>query len=513
MIPPRAALVQHAAIRPDAVAIRDVDAGTTVTYQTFDWRTNRIANALSACGVRQHDRVAIALFNTPTFLETLYGCYKIGAVPVPMNYMLAAEDFGYLLTDMSPRVVVYDGEIGHAVIDGIELAGGVEHPIVAGDDPPNEPAENYETVVGAAAPTPPPTVDLDDRDTEYMLYTSGTTGEPKGVEFGARTARARSNEYLAQIGIHRNTVALNLSPWFHAGGTGAVIHPTVLAGGTLLASDRPSATDALDLINEHDVTYVVSAPIQLRRAIDAIEDDHDASVSSIEAWLTMGATVAAALALDANEAVTDHIYTAYGTTETLLDTLLRPEDLPEKAGTVGRPGTFTEVRVVKLRDERVAAPNERVERGERGQVITRSAAIADGYYGRPEESAAAFREGWFYTNDVGVRDEDGYLHLLGRTDDLIITGGENVAAIEVEEALEAHDAVVAVGITGEPDDKWGERIVAYVVATDVSADDLDSFLQSGVSLADFKRPRRYEFVSELPRTETGKIRRHKLGES
>ena len=227
--------------------------------------------------------------------------------------------------------------------------------------------------------------------------------------------------------------------------------------------------------------------------------------------MCMGSPLSRRLAETLIESVTPNVFNGYGTSETLLDAVLRPEDLPEHAGTVGRPTPDMEVRVVEFDRSRTVLPDETVPPGEEGEVVVRGEPVMDYYFGSEAETRDSVRDGWYYTDDLGVVDEDGYLTITGRADDMILSGGELVSPVEVEETIEEHEGVEAAVVVGRPDEEWGEVVTAYVVGG-ATAEALDRHCREAEGLADFKRPREYEFVDDLERTATGKKQRYRYRE-
>ncbi|WP_226043067.1 class I adenylate-forming enzyme family protein [Natrinema sp. DC36] len=504
MITQRRYLERNVEWRTNKPALEIVDSDETVTYAEFDERVNRIANALTDRGVRKGDRVAMVLFNTVEFPVTLYACYKLGAVPVPINFMLAQDNFRYIFDDIAPKVLVYDAAVEDDITAALESATVTAH-TVGVDDCANA-DESFESLADDDA-SPPPEVPIEPGDPTYILYTSGTTGMPKGVTFTAETASNRAQEGARNIGHSQATVALQLSPWFHAGGVDLTVHPVIEAGGTILVTQDWEPESVVEMVETEDVTHIVGVPTVAQRMTE-LEGIDERDLSSLDCLLCMGSPLSKQLAEEIMETITPNLYNGYGTTETLLDTMLRPEDLPEHAGSAGRPTNDTEVNIIEFDRSRVVAPDETVPHGEEGEIVVSSDAALDYYFGSKEKTKESIRSDWYYTDDLGVID-DGYLTITGRADDMILSGGELVSPIEVEEALEANDDVEAATVVGTEDEEWGQIVTAYVVADDLDADDLDEYCKDNESLADYKRPRKYEFVDEIERTATGKKQRYK----
>lgn len=507
MLTQRDMLERNVEYRGDNEALKIYETSEEWTYREFDEQVNQLANALLARGIREGDRVAISLYNTSEFPVSVFACYKIAAVPVPLNYMLTASDLRYIFDDINAEMVIYDADDADVIQ---EAAAGANRPpdlIEAGGMASD--VLSFDEVFESGSKAAPPEIPRNPGRISYMLYTSGTTGRPKGVTFTQETAYHRIQEaYSAQGYITQRTTGLQLSPFFHGGGMGAMINPVLCNGGTIVLAEDWGPEMAPEAIDEHDVTYVVTVPTVLKRITDR-DDIEEFDFSTLEVIETMGAPLSKKLATDVIEKVTPNIYNSYGSTETLYDLMLRPEDLPEHAGKTGRPNPDKQIRVIKFESGKEFDPDDRADVGEEGQIIAKGEGIMDYYFGNYEATEEAFEDNWFYSSDLGVKDEQGYITITGRADDMIVSGGELVSPSEVEENLESHTAVEVAVVVGVPDEEWGERVKAYVVAEGVTEEDLEIYCKGEESLADYKRPKEYEFVDNIERTATGKKQRFK----
>lgn len=487
-------------------ALEIVETGEEITYNEFDDRVNRVANALSDRGIREGNRVVMVLQNSVEFPVVMYACYKLAAVPVPINFNLAADNFTYIFDDVKADAIVFDTEFDDAVTTAVENAKTEAQMIGVGD--PGD-WDSFEEVQASGSPERPPEPPANPGRISYILYTSGTTGKPKGVTFTQETAYHRVQEAYCALGPRsERTVSLQLSPFFHAGGTGTTIHPTLCGGGTLLIAPDWNPGMAPDAIQEYDVTHVFTVPT-VARHIAGREDVDTFDFSSLEVFVCMGAPLSSALATDLVENVTPNVYNLYGSTETLYCLQLEPHSLPERAGVVGRPVSNKRIRVVEFEPGDRGDPDDVAPVGEEGELIVMGVGSVDYYFGDKAATEEAFEDGWFYTGDLAVIDEDGFATITGRTDDMILSGGELVAPVEVEEALEGHDAVESAVVVGVPDEEWGQRVTAYVVAEGVSAEELEAFCKANDALADYKRPKDFEFIKSIETTATGKKQRFK----
>ncbi len=506
MITQRQYLERNVEWRENKPALQLVESGKTLTYGEFNEHVNRVANALSDRGIRKGDRVGMVLFNTVEFPVTLYACYKLGAVPVPINFMLAQDNFRYIFEDVSPNVVVYDADVEEDVSGALAAANVSPYSIGVGDC--SEADDAYESLTDHDDASDPEEVPIKLDDPAYILYTSGTTGMPKGVTFTAETASNRAQEGARNIGHSQATVALQLSPWFHAGGVDLTVHPVIESGGTILVTQDWEPESVVEMVESYNVTHIVGVPTVAKRMTE-LDSIGDRDLSSLDCLLCMGSPLSKQLAEAIMETITPNLYNGYGTTETLLDTMLRPEDLPDHAGSAGRPTNDTKVNVIEFDRSRTVPPHETVPQGQEGEIVVSSDSALDYYFGSRAKTRESIRSGWYYSDDLGVIDEDGYITITGRADDMILSGGELVSPIEVEETLEAHEDVEEAIVVGKEDEEWGQVVIAYVVTETLDEDDLEQYCKDHEELADYKRPRRYEFVDEIDRTATGKKQRYK----
>jgi acyl-coenzyme A synthetase/AMP-(fatty) acid ligase len=275
------------------------------------------------------------------------------------------------------------------------------------------------------------------------------------------------------------------------------------------------AATVLDWVQQHGLTFLIGAPTNLA-LLSAEQQARPRDLSSLNGIVTMGAPLDREACLRYQRLLTPRIFNGYGTTEAFWNTFLRPFDLPEHAGSAGRACTDDDVAVVKVFDDRVAGPDELAAQNgtEIGEVIVRSVKSGYAYVNNPDEQSARFRDGWLYIGDLATWDEDGYLTIVGRKDDMIISGGENVHPTQVEAVLNEHSGVAESVVVGIPDERWGELVVAYVVPTDgdLDAESLDRHCHSHPMLAGYKRPRAYRFIDQVPLTATGKKLHYKVRE-
>ena len=303
--------------------------------------------------------------------------------------------------------------------------------------------------------------------------------------------------------------SMNTTPWFHRGGLhSGGITPTLYAGGTVIIQRKFQPEKTLDMVQQYGLTFLIGVPNVLELLAEA-QQKQPRDLSSLRGIVTMGSPLERADCIRYQKILTKRIFNGYGTTETFWNTFLRPDDLPEMAGSAGRSCVDDDVRVIKVYEDRVAEPDDlaATDGSEVGEVIIRSnAKSAAFYFGNPAETRRRFHDGFFYTNDLGTWDENHYFRIVGRKDDMIISGGENIYPVEVEEVLNLHPAVKDCIVTAAPDSRRGEIVTAYVIAAapSLTAQELERYCKESPLLANYKRPHYYRFVSELPRNVTGK---------
>ena len=496
-------LVAAAADRtPDHSALVDDLTGRVLSYGEMMAEVNMIAAGLAERGVTRGSRFATVMPNRLEHCLTILALARLGAVAALMNARLPPSDIvrlmtraqisGALLTDNPELVAAVTESLGpRAVVLSTGAAAGAE----SFDDCTADPA--------SLGPVPPAAAD----ELAYIFYTSGTTGLPKGVALDHRTTLPRVLWISALVGLPmgRHIRTLGLAPLSHVIGFHGNFLMSLAYNGTYFTSSafRPAA--ALELIERERISVLFTVPT-FYRALLAVDGYRPEQLSSIELLLWGGAAIQpdllAALQRDCPDATVAHIY---GTTETMCS-LYNPD--PRDEPTRLRPGLFSNVRVVNPG----SGPEDRVPVGAKGELLISTAAdtIFSGYLDMPEATADKVRDGWYRTGDICTVREDGDLELSGRVDDIIRSGGENIHPDEVEAVLSPHPGIRDLGVVGIPDDYWGEMVVACVVADEgVTAAELDSVCRQS-PLADYKRPRGYLFVGELPRNAARKLLRREL---
>lgn len=483
---------RRARMSPDRTAV--IHDGREWTYRHVHERSTRLAHALAGLGLRHRDRVAYLGPNHPAFLETLFATGSLGAVFVPLNTRLAAPELAYILRDCGATVLVHAPS--HAV-PVVALRRLVELPHVVA-------FEDYAGMVSGEDGVEPLDEPVADDEVAMILYTSGTTGHPKGAALSHANIVCNSLSLLIDVDVAGDEVTLVNAPMFHVAALNQTVLPTFLKGGTLLLESAFDPERALELIERYRVTYLFGVPAMFQ-AIAAAPRWAEADLSSVRTMICGGAPVPEALIATYQRRGLTFLQ-GYGLTESSPSALfLRAHDSADKVGSAGTPCFFTDVKVVRADGTEVAP-------GEPGEILLQGPNVFAGYWNRPEENAAVLSEdGWLRSGDVAVVDEDGYLYIRDRIKDMIISGGENIYPAEVEDVLYGHPAVAECAVIGVSDQRWGEVGRAIIVLRDgISAEPAELLEFLAGKIAKYKIPKSVVFATTLPRTASGKIVKNQL---
>ena len=489
-------VARHARSTPDLVAFRD--GPVTRTWAEADDRVTRLANALAARGVTAGDRVAVLGLNSAPVIEAMVATLRLGAICVPLNFRLVAPEIAYVLTDSGARVVVADDGFLPAVAQAATIAAVDVATVGLG--------AGYEELLAAAPPLAPAAaidVAVDDAAAALVMYTSGTTGRPKGAVLTHRNLLLHAYSNVAHLGVRGDDrVGLSGAPLFHIAGVSGFYINLVLAATTVLApSGGFDPTAMIDLLERERVSSCFFVPAQWA-AIVAVPGIAERDLSALRR-ATWGAAPASTTLLRTmiDTFPQAEVVTAFGQTEcSPVTCFLRGEDSIRKIGSIGTPMLNVEVRVVD--DDMADVPP-----GEVGEIVYRGPTVMQGYWNKPQETAEAFRGGWFHSGDLVRQDPDGYLFVVDRKKDMIISGGENIYCAEVENVLAGHPKVAEVALIGVADPTWGEAPLAVIAPRDPAdpptAAEIGTFCRE--HLASYKRPRDVVIVAALPRNPSGKV--------
>ena len=498
-------LARHAHEQPEAVAFRF--RGQSLSWRELDQQVRHLADSLARRGVRHGDRVVLLLTNRLEFVEAMLAANRLGAVAVPVNFRLSPDELAYIISDSDPAIIVVEQLLAPAVRAARSAVPDVRC-VVVGDDPAaaGADAERWQDVL-AEAGEPHELVDVAENDPALIMYTSGTTGRPKGAVLTHLNLHMQAVTIICAWGSAGVTeISLAAAPLFHIAGVGTIV-PMMLLGSTMVIhpSGLFSATEILDVLESERVSVLFLVPTQWQ-ALCA-----DPSVTSRDLALRViswGAAPASDTLLRRMAEVFPEAtnIAVFGQTEmSPVTCVLDGVDALRKLGSVGKPISTLAVRVVdaELRD---------VPAGEVGEIVYRGPTTMAGYWRNPEATAAAFDGGWFHSGDLVRRDEEGFVYVVDRKKDMIISGGENIFCAEVENALAAHPAIAEVAVIGRPHDRWGETPVAVLVPTDGEAAPTVQELAQWLAgrLAGYKKPTEVIVLAELPHNASGKVVKHVL---
>jgi len=483
---------------PNALAI--VDGEVRLTYAQWYARISALVAGFDAIGLKAGDHLVTVLQNRWEAATLHWACQFAGIIITPVNWRATASELDFYFDNADAKALAYEAASAAAVTDSVAARNA---PRIALDSArPGEIA--FAALVSQCAAGAAPRVDAE--AWSVMLYTSGTTAQPKGVPRRQRAERAAAVAHVAQNLYAHGERTLGVMPLYHTMGVRSLIAMSLI-GGAFICLRRFEAAAALKLIAAERVSNLYLVPTLYHDLIDhALFAASD--VSSVRKLGFAGAPMTDGL-LKKLQAVfkPDLFVNHYGSSEIYTFTI--DQNAPRKPGSAGKAGINQMVRVVKLGEKSV---DEIAGVGEEGEIIAVLAGDEsfEGYWRRPEADAKALRHGWYFTGDTGFVDADGDIFVTGRVDDMIISGGENISPVEIESCLSLHAAVSEVAVAGLPDERWGKIIVAFVKRrAAVKPDELDAFCRAS-GLASYKRPRRYVFVNEIPKSPVGKLLRRKL---
>jgi fatty-acyl-CoA synthase len=493
-----AVLAHHANRSPDRAIT--VFEGEPTSYGEMAARATALAGGLSSQGVGPGDVVALLSYNCPEYLETIFAVSYLGAIVMPINWRLAGPEVRYILEHSGARALVCDPELvalAEEATAGLTLARAA----ISSTAPDGwTTLAALRATVGEAA-----RVDGAGDDLHRLMYTSGTTGRPKGVMITNANLAWKNLAHLVELGFTNADLGLACGPLYHVGALDLTTTSLIAAGATIILHRTFDAAAVVDEIERSRVTTVWLAPAMVNAIMSRLDIDQR-DLSSVHVIINGGEKMPIPLLERIQRTFPSAwVADAYGLTETVSgDTFLDRDSLVSKLGSVGRPCLYLELDVWD--DEHRSVPA-----GERGEIVLRGPKVFPGYWKDPDATATAFAGGWFHTGDVGVRDEDGYLFIVDRKKDMIVSGGENIASSEVERVLYEHDAVLECAVVARPDERWGEVPVAHVVlrqGAEATADELLDHCRA--QLAKFKVPKAVTFIEALPRNPSGKVLKREL---
>ena len=496
-------LARRAFLQPDAEALVDTGTDRRFTFGELNARANRNAHAFTALGVGKGDRVALLMMNSTEFLESFFALAKLGAIVVPLNWRLVPDELEFILKDAGARLVVAGEEFAAQVTElhGRGPATDVTTWLHVGSESTRPPfALAYDVAVDGHSEEEP-VIGAYDADLLYIMYTSGTTGLPKGVMHSHETQLWSVLTIAATADFRLGDRYINPMPMFHVGALTPVLTCTY-KGVTHVLMRTFDPVKAWEIIDSESVDNGLMVPAMLT-FMHQIHDPAKHKHTNLR-WIMSGASPVPVSLIEAYVELDVEIHQVYGSTETCGPAcLISPEYAIVKAGSTGKAFFHTDVRVVHT-DGTDCAP------GQPGEVLVRGPHIMVGYWNRPEATAETLVDGWLHTGDIATMDAEGFVTIQDRIKDMIISGGENVYPAEIENVILGLAGVSEVAVIGVPSEKWGESALAVVVRSDPSLTAHDVIEHCNGKLARFKMPAAVEFVDAIPRNATGKALKREL---
>lgn len=487
-------LDNRARLSPNKIAVIDENTNKTWTYKELNNRAASVASWLQRRGAKKGDRIALLSPNHISCLDLLFACSKIGAIFVPLNWRLSIHELKEIIQDCSPRFIGIHLQFKD-LRDQFAYLGASCFEV--GE-------ESYENITSLSIADNFPE-DIIETDSLAMIYTGGTTGKPKGVVLSHQSILCNATNTIISWNLTGDDVTINYLPMFHTGGLNALSIPILLIGGTVVLGDQFNALKTMESINHYRCTIILLVPTMYHMLIHTDEFQKN-DFPTMKIFLS-GAAPCPLQIYEAFQKKKLNFKEGYGLTEAGPNNFyISPEDAQVKRGSVGKSMLFNQIKLIKL-DGQEAGANEV------GELCIKGKHAFSYYWNHEQATTETLRDGWVQTGDLAKRDEDGFFYIVGRKKDMIITGGENVYPLEIEHWLADHPAIDEVAVVGLPDEKWGERVAAFLVLKDsflLDVEDLKAYCEA--KLGKYKIPKQFTILEELPKTHVGKIDKKVLKE-
>jgi 2-furoate---CoA ligase len=483
--------------RPDGIAL--VDGSVRLTWAQWAQQVGALVQGLKTLGLKHGDMLISILQNRHEAATLHWACQFLGIVIVPLNWRAKPEEIDYCLSDSGAQVIFFEPIVAESVSLSL-LAKDVKRVGVQGAAGAHL---SFESLLSFSSELVPQAIA---DDYSLMLYTSGTTGKPKGVPRRHRTERMSALAHVAQNQYGYDERTLGVMPIYHTMGVRSLL-ALALVDGRFICCPKFNPIQALDAIEKERITHLYLVPT-LYHDLIGHQKFSQTDVSSVRKLGFAGAPMHDALLFRLNDVFKPDLFVNhYGSSE--IYTFSINQNAVGKPGSAGRAGINSRLRVVPMDSD---SPSRIAAKGQEGQIIADLSGDEsfEGYHNRPDANAKSLRDGWYFTGDTGYIDQDGDLFVTGRVDDMILSGGENISPVDIESVLSLHPCVDEVAVAGLQDERWGQRVVAFIkTKSEVTSECLDQHCR-GSDLVNFKRPREYVFVREIPKSPVGKILRRKL---
>jgi len=495
-------LKQNAEKYPDKECL--IGLGKRLTYHQLDERVDSLTQGLIDLGLGKGDIVAVLLYNCCEYIEITFAVNRIGAAWLPLNFRLVGEEFHYILENSEAKALITEPEFAPVISSIRESLPELRNCILLGADVPKD-WISYEKLIDSNRGSNPPHADVELDDLHRLMYTSGTTAHPKGVMLTYGNLYWKNFGHILTFSMTEADRTLVIGPLYHVGGMDLPGTGTLHVGGSLFILRRFDPVEVLKTIDQEKVTNLWLSPaMTIMLFQEPTFDQYD--VSTVRFIIDGGEKMPPTLIKEFKKKFPNAWFAdAYGLTETVSgDTFLAKDKMLNKIGSVGKPLPHLRVRVVDDDDRDVAA-------NQIGEIVFKGPKVFKGYWKNPEATDTALKNGWFHTGDLGTLDEEGYLYIVDRKKDMIISGGENIASPEVERVIYEHEGVLEAAVVGIPHPKWLEVPKAYVVLKPGATMTAEQLIEHCMKkLAKFKVPKEVEFIDQLPRNPSGKVLKREL---
>ncbi|RNF38984.1 class I adenylate-forming enzyme family protein [Planococcus salinus] len=485
---------------PEKVAI--VCEGRTYSYRELDEEVNRFANGLVKKGLQKGDKVSLFMKNSEHFIIAFYAVLRVGGVAVPVNYRLDSQDSSYIFRNSESAFAICDAEFEQLVAEAKQQAEHL-HQVIVNPAAQQEDHFHWDEVKSEDASAP--AIEVLDRDDAEILYTSGTTGDPKGALFDHQRIFQVNTAFALSTGLTTNDRLIHAVPLFHAAQLNQFLVTGILLGATNVIVRDFEPVQVMESFSEHQITVFFGLPEMYNMLLE-VQSKEQYDVSSVRKCLYGADPIETSLIEKAMEFFGgSQFYNLCVVTEGGPGgVMLSAEEHKTKSGVGGKAMLFTEARVVddEFKD---------VEPGKIGEFILKSGMVMKEYYGLPEETEEAFSDGWLLTGDLATIDEDGYISLVDRKQDRIISAGENIYSVEVEQAINSHPKVLESATVGLPEEEWGEIVGVIIVPKEGETIEEEELMSHCLKHLDgHKIPKKFLFADELPRNASGKVLKYQL---
>ncbi|WP_077617211.1 acyl-CoA synthetase [Bacillus sinesaloumensis] len=484
-------IANRARLSPESIAVVDGETGKRFTFEELNKRAENIASYIRKMGIKKGDRVALLSPNDVSYFDLLFACGKIGAIFVPLNWRLSSEEIKYILSNSSPKLVALSSQFDELIKEKSTLE------IVKID------SEDYRQMTYASNNAYEPAVFIHEDDPLAIIYTGGTTGKPKGVVLSHQSIMWNGLNTIISWNLTAEDVTLTYMPMFHTGGLNALSIPILMMGGKVVIANNFEPKRAIDIINQEGCTVVLLVPTMYHMMVNT-PSFKDVSFPTMHTFLSGGAPCP----LDIYQAFEEKglsFKEGYGLTEAGPNNFfIDPKISRFRRGSVGKAMFYNDVKIITSEGNVAKA-------GEVGELLIRGKHLFHHYWNNPDATKEAFRDGWLHTGDLARSDEQGYHYIVGRKKEMIITGGENVYPLEVEQCISKHPAINEVAVIGVPHQKWGEMVIAIVSLMpeqQISKAELIEFCKT--KIGHYKVPKEFIFIENIPKTHVGKIDKNQL---